>query len=200
MKGLPTEPTYEERYRTSILRGPGSFSAGKWSAWFPSCCFQTWRPTDEIRLGSFTSIAAGVHLLVGGEHDLTAISTYTFSIMSGADWQVAESIPSARITIGSDAWVATNSIVLGNVTIGHGAVIAAGSVVTRDIPAYAMAAGAPARVLRFRFEPDQVNTLLEMAWWDWPDDLILAAEPLLRASDIQALRKFYLSRVLQSAT
>jgi virginiamycin A acetyltransferase len=58
------------------------------------------------------------------------------------------------------------------VTIGHGAVIAACSVVTSDVPPYAIAGGNPARVIRRRFEDDDVERLLRAAWWDWPVEAV----------------------------
>ena len=58
------------------------------------------------------------------------------------------------------------------VTIGHGAVVAAGSVVASDVPPYAIVAGNPARVVRQRYEDDDVELLLRAAWWDWPVELV----------------------------
>jgi len=62
--------------------------------------------------------------------------------------------------------------VIPGVTIGHGAVVAAGSVVASDVPPYAIVAGNPARVVRQRYEDDDVELLLRAAWWDWPVELV----------------------------
>lgn len=77
----------------------------------------------------------------------------------------------ARTQIGNDVWMGDNVCVRHGVTIGHGAVIGLGSVVTKDVPPYAIAVGNPARVLRYRFEPDLIEQLLESKWWelDIPD-------------------------------
>jgi acetyltransferase-like isoleucine patch superfamily enzyme len=76
-----------------------------------------------------------------------------------------------RVTIGHDVWIGTRAIVMGGVTIGNGAIVGAGAVVTKDVPPYAVVAGIPARVLRYRFEPEQIRMLEKIEWWnqdlDW---------------------------------
>jgi len=67
-----------------------------------------------------------------------------------------------------------------------GAIIAANSLVNKDVPDYAIAGGMPAKVLRYRFPEEQRKALLEIAWWDWPDDEVRKAVPLLAAKDIDA--------------
>ena len=68
--------------------------------------------------------------------------------------------------IGNDVWIARGAIVLRGVTIGDGAVIAAGSVVTKDVPPFAIVAGNPARLLRYRFGEEDIRALLARKWWD----------------------------------
>jgi virginiamycin A acetyltransferase len=71
--------------------------------------------------------------------------------------------------------------VLGAVTIGNGAVVAAGAVVLGNVPPYALVAGNPAKVVRYRFSAETVEALQQLAWWDWPDEKILQnAEWLMR--------------------
>jgi len=75
-------------------------------------------------------------------------------------------------TIGDDVWIGHGAFILPGVTIGTGAVIAAMSVVTKDVPPYAVVAGSPATVRRYRFPPGRINRLLETRWWDFaPWDL-----------------------------
>ena len=72
--------------------------------------------------------------------------------------------------IGNDVWIGTQASILGGVTVGDGAVIAAGSVVFSDVPPYAVVAGNPAAILRFRFSRAVVERLLRVQWWEWSDE------------------------------
>jgi tetrahydrodipicolinate N-succinyltransferase len=87
------------------------------------------------------------------------------------------------IEIGHNVWIGDAAIVLDGVTIGNGAVIGAGAVVTRDVPPFAIAVGCPTRVLRFRFEPEVIEEMQELAWWEWSEEYlrenreVLALEP-----------------------
>lgn len=71
-----------------------------------------------------------------------------------------------QIKIGNDVWIGARAIILDGVTIGDGAIVGANSVVTRDVPAYAVVAGVPARILRYRFEPAEIDFLKQFQWWD----------------------------------
>lgn len=67
--------------------------------------------------------------------------------------------------IGNDVWIGDSAILTEGVKIGDGAVIAAGCVVTKDVPPYAVVAGVPAKVLRYRFPEEDIETLLNTKWW-----------------------------------
>ena len=91
-----------------------------------------------------------------------------------------------NIQIENDVWIGAKSIILSGVTIHSGAVVGAGSVVTKDIPAYSIVVGNPARVVKYRFELDIIEKLLDIAWWDWPQDTnkIKGEAPLLWSNNI----------------
>ena len=71
------------------------------------------------------------------------------------------------VEIGHDVWIGHGAIVKPGVKIGHGAVVAAGAIVTRDVPAYAIVAGVPAKFMRWRFEPKISARIISLGWWDW---------------------------------
>ncbi|MBY0136353.1 hypothetical protein H7K23_09805 [Paracoccus yeei] len=76
------------------------------------------------------------------------------------------------VHIGNDVWLGRGATILAGVTIGDGAVVAARAVVTKDVSPYDIVGGIPAKRIRSRFSPAIVETLLEIKWWDWPDEKI----------------------------
>lgn len=95
-----------------------------------------------------------------------------------------------RIIIGSDVWIGRNAILLGDITIGHGAIIGAFAVVARDIPPYSIVVGNPAKIIRYRFTPEQIKKLLEIQWWNWSDEMVKERKDDMK--DINRLiAKFY---------
>ncbi len=77
------------------------------------------------------------------------------------------------ITIGNDVWIASHVVIGSGATIGDGAVIGANSVVLGTVPPYAIVAGSPAKLLRYRFEEHIVDRLISLKWWEWDDERIL---------------------------
>jgi len=70
-------------------------------------------------------------------------------------------------SIGNDVWIGHGAFILPGVTVGDGAVIAAMSVVTKDVPPYSIVAGSPAKVIRYRFEQEQITELIKLKWWQF---------------------------------
>ena len=178
---LPRLASWEDRWQPSVsLRGSGRVAYGLRTYWSPSARFIAYGEADRIEIGNYCSIGPGVHVLAGGNHDLDKITTYPLQIVGSG---CARATPPVRTCIGNDVWIGTNAILVGNVVIGHGSVIGAGSVVTADIPAYAVAVGSPARVVRYRLSSDVRQLLLDIRWWDWPEDVVLECAELLQSPD-----------------
>jgi virginiamycin A acetyltransferase len=132
---------------------------------------------ERLVIGRFCAIASGVRfVMAGGNHADLGPSTFPFGIF-GEGWtdtmDLVMSAPSRGDTVvGHDVWLGYQALVLPGVTIGHGAVVAAASVVTGEVPPYAVVAGNPARIVRRRYEDEDVERLLRAAWWDWPIELV----------------------------
>jgi len=116
----------------------------------------------KANIGRYVSIANNV-AIGQGEHLLNEISTNSifydnaFEILTKRD-----------VNISDDVWLGVNSIILRGVTIGRGAIIGAGAVVTKDIPAYAISVGVPAKIIKFRFTNEQILKIEESKWWMHP--------------------------------
>lgn len=74
--------------------------------------------------------------------------------------------------IENDVWIGEYVTIKGGVTIGNGAIIGARSVVTHDIPPYAIAVGAPARVIGYRFDENKIQLMQKIQWWNWSEEKI----------------------------
>ena len=135
------------------------------------CWFQ------KCRIGRYCSIASDVKMAARRGHPTRGfVSTSPVFHLRNAliDTYVIEDAydPYERAgsqwdtVIGNDVWIGTRTMLIGNVRIGDGAIIGAGSVVTKDIPPYAVAAGNPDKIIRYRFDEEQIKKLEDIKWWD----------------------------------
>jgi phosphonate metabolism protein (transferase hexapeptide repeat family) len=96
-----------------------------------------------------------------------------------------------RVTIGHDVWIGHGATILPGVTIGNGAVIGAGAVVSKDVAAYSIVGGVPAKSIRRRFSEDTARRMDRLAWWDWPHTALRSALEDFRALDADAFLDRY---------
>lgn len=149
-----------------------------------------------VNIGSFCSFAGGVWLDGGFQHNMKSISTYPFPTnFQGCSHLNGHVICKGDITIGNDVWVGEQAMIMSGVTIGDGAVIGFRSVISKNVGPYEVVAGAPQKLIRKRFSNDEINTLLFIKWWNWTDEQIRGAAPLLMSSDIDGLHRFYLNNI-----
>jgi serine acetyltransferase len=90
------------------------------------------------------------------------------------------------IIIENDVWVGAKSTIMSGVKIHNGAIVGATATVTKDVPPYAIVAGNPAKIVKFRFTPEQIDKLLKISWWNWTEDRIKTEAMLLWSDNIDA--------------
>ncbi len=141
------------------------------------------------KIGAFCSTAYGADVVEN--HPVQYISTHPFMYAGGTndEWKYLNNNPAEpwffpgitphgfhykrkRIIIGNDVWIGRNVLITNGSNIGNGVIAAAGAVITKDVPDYAVVAGVPARIIRFRYSSEQIKELNKIAWWEWPDDKI----------------------------
>jgi virginiamycin A acetyltransferase len=161
-----------------------AYHIGEWSYGKPRVL--SWGEGTKLCVGRFCSMAENVVILLGGEHHVDWVSTYPFNILF-TDATVFSGHPHTKgdVVIGNDVWIGRDALILSGVTVGDGSVIGARSVVTHDVPPYAIVAGNPARLVRFRFSEHTCEALQQIAWWNWPLSKIKEAWPLLLSQDIE---------------
>lgn len=149
------------------------------------------------RIGKFCSIAAMTRLNPGN-HPTWRASQAHFTYRASAyfpgeadetdffQWRRDQ-----RLTLGHDVWIGHGAVVLAGRNVGTGAVVAAGAVVSKDVPAYAIVAGVPARVVKERFPADIAARLQALGWWDWSHEQLRAALPDFRTLPIEGFLEKY---------
>ena len=128
----------------------------------------------NVKIGKFCSI--GPNFFAGwGIHPTNGISTspcfYSTKKQCGYTFSDTDKIEERKtITIGNDVFIGANVIILDDVSIGNGAIIGAGTIVSKDVPDYAIVAGSPMRIIRYRFEPQIIEKLQQIQWWDFAEN------------------------------
>lgn len=141
----------------------------------------------SAELGNFCSISWNVSI-GGANHDYNNVTTsplWRFHTMdTGSANHNINYENQEPCVIGNDVWIASNVVVLRGVKIGNGAVIGAGSVVTKDVEPYSIVAGAPARIIKKRFDDKTISALEKIQWWNWPKDIIRNNLDLIYSSTV----------------
>lgn len=170
----------EHAVRSQLTTSIGKYSYG------PLC-----RNHPYIKsIGSFCSFAPGVEVVLN--HEMGCVTThpmiYHGQCLEGFDFPMENFWPAEwffegvqphsnvsktrRCVIGNDVWLGRNVTITNGANIGNGVIAGAGAIITKDVPDYAIVVGAPARIIRYRYSPEQIEALNRIQWWDWTDDEI----------------------------
>ena len=147
------------------------------------------------KIGNFCSLSSDITFAFLDKHNYNWLSTFPFYAFY-EEWKF--DLPPAYIKgvfdpsvyrpnpiiVENDVWIASKVTVLEGVTIHNGAVVAMQSLVTKDVPPYAVVGGCPAKVIKYRFSPEEIDELLKIAWWNWSDEEIRKVVPLLISEKI----------------
>ena len=142
-------------------------------------------------IGKFCSIAANSRINAL-EHPIERVTQHKLSYRPneyfrwlGVDAAFRERRQAKAVSIGNDVWIGHGAVIMPGISIGNGAIVGANAVVTRDVPAYAIVAGVPAKPLRRRFPPEIAARIESLAWWDWPPEKLAKAVPDMQALAIE---------------
>lgn len=139
---------------------------------------------EKLVIGPFCQIAHGVRFITASaNHPMEGLSTYPFAVFDHDSRALFKDCLTGLpdTVIGPDCWIGHGALTLPGARLAPGVIVGAGAVVTGEVPPYAVVAGNPARQIRLRFAPEKIAALLDLAWWDWPADLIERAIPVLAA-------------------
>ncbi len=153
---------------------------------------------EKLVIGKFCSIATGVFFMMGGTqgHNHEWIALYPLDSFD-EDYDGYVNIPpkahkeKGDTIIGNDVWIGAEAMMMPGIRVGDGAVIGARSLVTKNIGPCEIWAGNPARLIKKRFDNEDIEKLLQIKWWDWDIDTLKRNLKFLRSSDISSLYKKY---------
>ncbi len=179
------EPHRFVRYQERFKKRYPKFSMGACTYGVPNV--RHWDGMSKLTIGSYTSIAENVEIYLGGNHHTEWLTSYPFPFFFPESTKHQNyGIIRRDVVIGSDVWLCDDCKILPGITIGHGAVIATGAIITKNVEPYAVMAGNPAKLVRWRFDEPARNVLLVSSWWDWPLEEILKISDLLCSENIES--------------
>lgn len=156
----------------------------------------SWSDRYRIYLGKYNSIGRDCNFFLHANHrpDWITTSSQLWGPVTPevSDLHMTMGHPSCKgdIIVENDVWIGANSTIMSGITIHNGAVIGAGSTVTKDVPPYAIVAGNPGKIVKYRFTESQIEDLLSISWWNWEENKIREEAMTLWSEDID----FFISK------
>lgn len=172
-----------EYYRIKFKVDIGLYTYG-------GCFSPSFNAGGQVVIGRYCSIAKDVHYF-GTNHPMSHISTSAYFYNRSFGYDVKD-VKREKLTIGNDVWIGHGTLIMSSCHyIGNGAVIGGGSIVTHDIPPYAIVAGNPARIIRYRFSEEEQKKLEFSRWWD------LSPEDIMKCYDLISDVNLFLEKVFK---
>lgn len=138
----------------------------------------SWSDDYHIRLGKYNSIGRDCNFFLHANHrvDWVTTSSQLLGLVTPeiADMHMKMGHPTCKgdIIVENDVWIGAKSTIMSGVKIHNGSVVGSCSVVTKDVPPYSIVVGNPAKIVKYRFSEKQIEDLLKISWWNWPEDKI----------------------------
>ena len=149
---------------------------------------------ENLVIGKFVQIAHGIQFITSSaNHAMAGFSTYPFFVFD--TWK--DQAPPPKLSnkgdtvIGNDCWLGHNVTTMPGITIGNGVIVGSNTTVTKDVPDYAIVAGNPGKIIKMRFNPDEIKILNHIKWRDWPEKVIQENISAITSSDIDQLEAIY---------
>ncbi|ELI9680864.1 type B chloramphenicol O-acetyltransferase [Vibrio vulnificus] len=189
------KPIQEQITNPNIIVGRHSYYSGYYHSHGFDDCVRYLNPerndVDKLIIGSFCSVGSGAVFMMAGNqgHRTDWVSTFPFFYQQNPNFSEAkDGFVRARDTrIGHDVWIGSEAMIMPGVTIGDGAIIASRAVVTKDVAPYEVVGSNPAKHIKFRFSPQEIEMLQEMQWWQWSDEQLGRCMALMCSADIEGL-------------
>ena len=166
---------------------------GKYTYGFENIQVNDWSEGYHIEIGAFCSIARRCNIYVGGNHHKEWVTTYPFGILHKNIFtnQSALALPisNGNVIIENDVWIGDNVTIMSGITIGDGAIIACNSHVTKNVEPYSIVGGNPAKLIKYRFDKNIIESLLKIKWWHWTDEKINENAHLLCSDKLEEFVK-----------
>lgn len=144
---------------------------------------------SKLVIGKYVSISIGCNFILGGNHDMSRMTTYLPFDLNNYD-KDSFLKTNGDIIIGNDVWIGQGVTVMSGVAIGDGAVVAANSTVTKDVEPYSIVGGVPAKKIKMRFDQDTIDFLLKSKWWDIDKQVLIDNQRVLFSNDIEEFKSF----------
>ncbi|MCA0777303.1 type B chloramphenicol O-acetyltransferase [Vibrio vulnificus] len=189
------KPIQEQITNPNIIVGRHSYYSGYYHGHGFDDCVRYLNPerndVDKLIIGSFCSVGSGAVFMMAGNqgHRTDWVSTFPFFYQQNPNFSEAKDgfVRAGDMRIGHDVWIGSEAMIMPGVTIGDGAIIASRAVVTKDVAPYEVVGSNPAKHIKFRFSPQEIEILQEMQWWQWSDEQLGQCMALMCSADIEGL-------------